>query len=70
MTFYADKKDRMMDFDIMLTPVMKVTFGDNKDGVFALRLAAGLEEKDKKSLRESAPHRDDGECRRRHRREE
>ncbi len=49
MTFYADKKDRMMDFDIMLTPIVKVTFGDNKDGVFALRLAPGLEEKDKKS---------------------
>lgn len=50
MTFYSGKPNRMMDFDIMFTPVTKVTFGDNKDGVFAIRLAAGLEEKDKKSL--------------------
>jgi len=50
MTFYSGKSDRRMDFDFLLTPLTKVTFGDNKDGVFAIRLAAGLEEKDKKSL--------------------
>jgi hypothetical protein len=50
MTFYAGKENRVMDFDIMLTAVTKVTFGDEKDGMFAIRMAAGLEEKDKKSL--------------------
>lgn len=50
MTFYSGAVNRQMDLDFVLTPVTKVTFGDNKDGVFAIRLAAGLEEKDKKSL--------------------
>ncbi|MDQ6678427.1 MAG: PmoA family protein [Acidobacteriota bacterium] len=50
MTFYSGSGDRRMDFDFILTPLTKVTFGDNKDGVFAIRLAAGLEEKDRKSL--------------------
>jgi len=45
MTFYSGKSDRRIDFDFTLTPLTKVTFGDNKDGVFAIRLAAGLEEK-------------------------
>ena len=49
MTFYAGA-DRRMDFDFTLTPVTKVIFNDNKDGVFAIRVAAGLEEKEKKSL--------------------
>lgn len=55
MIFYSGKEDasgkpdRVMDLDIMLTPVTPVTFGDNKDGVFAIRLAAGLEEPQKKA---------------------
>lgn len=50
MTFYSGKADRRMDFDFTLTPLTEVTFKDNKDGVFAIRVAAGLEEKEKKSL--------------------
>jgi hypothetical protein len=42
-------KNRTMDFDITLTATAPVKFNDAKDGVFALRLAAGLEELDKKS---------------------
>lgn len=47
--FYSDPKLRIMDFDITLTPLTKVTFGDTKEGTFAIRLAAGLEELAKKS---------------------
>lgn len=45
MVFYSDPKLRTMDFDIRLTAVEKVTFGDTKEGVFAIRLASPLEEK-------------------------
>jgi hypothetical protein len=41
--FYADPKLRMMDFDIQLTAVEKVKFGDTKEGTFAIRVASGLE---------------------------
>ncbi len=44
MIFYAHPKDRAIDFDITLTARQKVTFGDTKEGTFALRLAAALEE--------------------------
>jgi hypothetical protein len=44
MTFYSDKDDRMIDFDITLTAVTKVTFGDSKDGVFGIRLRPVLQE--------------------------
>ena len=43
-TFYADPLLRIMDFDIILTANTRVTFGDTKEGTFAIRLAAGLEE--------------------------
>ena len=46
--FYSDRTLRTMDFDITLTPLTKVTFGDTKEGTFAIRLAAGLEEPTKK----------------------
>jgi hypothetical protein len=49
-TFYSDPKLRMMDFDITLTAVEAVKFGDTKEGTFAIRLAAGLEELEKRSL--------------------
>jgi hypothetical protein len=42
--FYADPSLRVMDFDIVLSPLTKVTFGDTKEGSFAIRLAAALEE--------------------------
>ena len=43
--FRAEPNLRAIDFDITLTPAgSKVTFGDTKEGTFAMRLAAGLEE--------------------------
>ena len=48
MTFYGGK-NRIIDFDITLTPIVKVVFGDTKEGTFAMRLAAGLETKEKNS---------------------
>jgi len=50
MTFYAEPSRRVIDFDITLTPIEKVTFGDTKEGTFALRLAPQLEEPTKESL--------------------
>jgi hypothetical protein len=44
MTFYADAKDRIVDFDITLTAVQKVEFGDEKDGVFGIRIRPVLQE--------------------------
>jgi hypothetical protein len=44
MTFYSDPKLRTADFDITLTAVKQVTFGDEKDGVFGLRLRPVLQE--------------------------
>ena len=43
-TFYADPSLRIMDFDFTLTAVQKVTFGDEKDGAFGLRLRPILQE--------------------------
>lgn len=50
MVFYAGPGPRMMDFDISLRANEKVEFGDTKEGTFAIRLAAGLEEPMPKSL--------------------
>jgi hypothetical protein len=44
MTFYADPAKRVMDFDIVLTAVHQVIFGDSKDGVFGMRLRPVLQE--------------------------
>lgn len=44
MTFYAGPGPRVMDFDITLRAIQKCVFGDTKEGTFAVRLAAGLEE--------------------------
>jgi methane monooxygenase PmoA-like len=44
MTFHDDPKLRIVDFDITLTPVEKVTFGDGKDGVFGIRMRPVLQE--------------------------
>ena len=44
MTFYADPARRVMDFDITLTAVAKVVFGDSKDGTFGMRLRPVLQE--------------------------
>jgi hypothetical protein len=44
MTFYSQPKVRTIDFDIILTAREKVTFGDSKEGTFALRVVSGLEE--------------------------
>jgi hypothetical protein len=50
MVFYSNPTLRIMDFDINLKALEKVKFGDTKEGTFAIRLAAGLEEPEKKSL--------------------
>jgi hypothetical protein len=44
MTFYSDPQIRQIDFDATLSPQQQVTFGDTKEGMFAIRLAPGLEE--------------------------
>lgn len=44
MTFYADPAERIIDLDIDLEAVGKVTFGDTKEGTFAIRVARELEE--------------------------
>jgi hypothetical protein len=44
MTFYADPTQRIVDFDITLTAIQKVVFGDEKDGVFGIRLRPILQE--------------------------
>jgi Family of unknown function (DUF6807) len=43
-TFYADPAERVVDFDITLTAVPKVVFGDSKDGFFGIRLRPVLQE--------------------------
>lgn len=49
MVFYDVPDMRVMDFDVTFKAVTKVKFGDTKEGFFAIRLAAGLEEPQKKS---------------------
>ena len=49
MVFYDVPNMRVMDFDVTFKALTKVTFGDTKEGFFAIRLAAGLEEPQKKS---------------------
>ena len=44
MTFWPDPVLRIVDFDIKLTARQKVTFGDTKEGTFALRLRPELQE--------------------------
>lgn len=44
MTFYSNPALRIIDFDIALTAVEKVVFGDSKDGAFGLRINPDLEE--------------------------
>ncbi|HEX8985477.1 MAG TPA: PmoA family protein [Bryobacteraceae bacterium] len=46
-TFTPAQELRIIDFDITMTALEKVTFGDTKEGTFAIRLAAGLEEPEK-----------------------
>jgi hypothetical protein len=52
MTFLSDPQLRIVDFDITLSPEEKVTFGDTKEGMFAIRLAAPLEEQQPKTIAE------------------
>jgi len=44
MIFYAGGPNRVIDFDFTLTAQDTVTFADEKDGVFGIRLASELEE--------------------------
>jgi len=52
MTFYSDPQLRTIDFDITLSPQQEVRFGDTKEGMFAMRLAAPLEEAQPKDIAE------------------
>ena len=52
MTFYSDPQLRTIDFDITLSPEEEVTFGDTKEGMFAIRLAAPLEAQQPKGIDE------------------
>jgi hypothetical protein len=45
MVFYSDPKLRIIDLEITLTAAEDVTFGDTKEGAFAIRLAETLTEK-------------------------
>jgi hypothetical protein len=45
MIFYSDPKLRIIDFIINLTAAVDVTFGDTKEGAFAIRLADNFTEK-------------------------
>ena len=52
MTFSGTPQTRTIDFDITLSPEDTVTFGDTKEGMFAIRLAAPLEEAQPKDIAE------------------
>jgi methane monooxygenase PmoA-like len=52
MTFYSQPELRTIDFDITLSPEAEVKFGDTKEGTFAVRLAAGLEEAQPRGIAE------------------
>lgn len=52
MTFHADPKLRIIDFDITLTAANRITFGDTKEGTFAIRLAPELEENQPRKIPE------------------
>jgi len=45
MVFYPDPKLRTIDFRITLTAAQDVTFGDTKEGAFAIRLAENFTER-------------------------
>ena len=45
MIFYDKPAERVIDFDIVLKAVEKVTFTDTKEGTFAIRLADSMAEK-------------------------
>jgi hypothetical protein len=51
MTFYPHPTQRSIDFDITLTAMEDVVFGDTKEGTFAIRLATELEEKHSGKMR-------------------
>jgi hypothetical protein len=44
MTFYSDPALRTIDFDVTLTAVQKVVFGDEKDGFLGVRLRPVMQE--------------------------
>lgn len=44
MKFYADPVLRVIDFEFLLIPNGKVTFGDEKDGFFAIRVNPAIQE--------------------------
>jgi len=59
MTFYSNPTLRIIDFDILLTALRQVKFGDTHEGSFGVRVAAWLEEPAPKYV----PKASDGETR-------
>ena len=51
MTFYSHPTQRWVDFDVTLTAMEDVVFGDTKEGMFAIRLTTELEEKHSGKMR-------------------
>lgn len=49
-TFYSKSSVRIMDFDLELRALERVKFEDTKEGLFAIRIAAALEEPGPESL--------------------
>lgn len=43
-TFYSDPELRTIDYQIAIQPLVKLTFGDTKEGTFGIRLATSLTE--------------------------
>jgi hypothetical protein len=44
LTFYSDPKLRIIDYDILILPKVKLTFADTKEGTFGIRLATSMTE--------------------------
>ncbi len=44
LTFYSDPKLRIIDYEILIDPLEKITFGDTKEGTFGIRLATSMNE--------------------------
>jgi hypothetical protein len=42
LTFYADRRQRTIDYEIAIDPLEKLTFRDTKEGTFGIRLAESM----------------------------
>jgi hypothetical protein len=44
LTFFSDPKLRIIDYEVEIDPLEKLTFGDTKEGTFGIRLATSMTE--------------------------